>query len=507
MKLGRWVLAGRLKTTYVADTASKTPASPRFFNGLLVLLVLGQLGGCAVNPATGRSNFVMMSEQQELDLGRRYNQEIIKQYPRYADEKLQAYVQQIGERVAKHSHRSQLNYQFTVVDSPDINAFALPGGYIYIHRGLLAYLNSEAELAAVLGHEVGHVTARHSVQQQSQSSAWGILGQAVAIGTGVGAAADLTNALGSAFVSGYGRDMELEADGLGAQYLARSGYDPQAMIEVVKVLKNQEVFARDQAAKRGQAQPAAGYHGLFDTHPDNDRRLQEVLGPARALATGQQEVNREVFLKYLDGLPFGDSAASGVRRGQQFYHAELAFTLGFPQGWGIVNRPDALIGHTADQQAFIAMTLENNEQGLSPAELLRKRVGNQRLVDETALQQSAVPGATAIIPGSAAKRVAVLQHGSRAYLFVAAVRGRASLDSQDAQFLAVINSFRPITRAERKLAEPLRMHLVKAKSGQNMAALAKQSKLPGDAEASLRLLNNLYPAGEPRPGDWLKVVR
>jgi predicted Zn-dependent protease len=351
-----------------------------------VLLV--QLAGCAVNPATGRNNFVMMSEQQELALGQRYSQEILKQYPRYADEKLQAYVQQVGERVARYSHRSQLNYQFTVVDSPDINAFALPGGYIYIHRGLLAYLNSEAELAAVLGHEVGHVTARHGVQQQSQSSAWGILGQAVAIGTGVGAAADLTNVLGSAFVRGYGRDMELEADGLGAQYLARSGYDPQAMIEVVNVLKGQEDFARDQAAKRGQAQAAGGYHGVFDTHPDNDRRLQQVLGPARALATGQQEVNRDAFLKHLNGLPFGDSAASGVRRGQHFYHAELDFTLAFPQGWSMINRPDVLIGQSADQQAFIAMTQEGNPQRLSAAQLLRQRVGGQQLTAEREWRQA-----------------------------------------------------------------------------------------------------------------------
>jgi predicted Zn-dependent protease len=474
---------------------------------VVLLLVLAQMAGCAVNPATGRNDFVMMSEQQELDLGRRYNQEILKQYPRYADEKLQAYVQQVGERVAKSSHRSQLAYQFTVVDSPEINAFALPGGYVYIHRGLLAYLNSEAELAAVLGHEVGHVTARHSVRQQSQSSAWGILGQAVAIGTGVGAAGDLTSALGSAFVRGYGRDMELEADGLGAQYLARGGYDPQAMIEVVKVLKNQEDFARDQAAKRGEAQAPSGYHGLFDTHPDNDRRLQQVVGPARALATGQQVVNREVFLKHLQGLPFGGSRATGVRRGQRFYHAELDFTLKFPEGWDIVNRSDALIGHTSDRQAFIAMTLEANPNNLSPAELLRQRVGGQRLVAEAALQQAGVRGHTAIIPGGAAKRVAALQQGERSYLFVAAVRGRAALESQDPQFLGVIRGFRPLTAAERKLAEPLRLQLVRATSGQKMATLARQSKLPGDAEASLRLLNNLYPAGEPHPGDWLKVVR
>ncbi|WP_339907658.1 M48 family metalloprotease [Pseudomonas guineae] len=474
---------------------------------VLLLLVLLQLAGCAVNPATGKSNFVMMSEQQELDLGRRYNQQILKENPRYADEKLQAYVQQVGERVAKYSHRNQLAYQFTVVDSPDINAFALPGGYIYIHRGLLAYLSSEAELAAVLGHEVGHVTARHSVQQQSQSTAWGLLGQAVAIGTGVGAAADVTGALGGAIVRGYGRDMELEADGLGAQYLARSGYDPQAMIEVVKVLKNQEDFARDQAAERGETQPAGGYHGVFDTHPDNDRRLQQVLGPARALATGQQEVNREVFLKRLEGLPFGDSAETGVRRGQRFYHAELNFTLTYPQGWTLLNRPDALIGHTADQQAFIAMTLEENPQQLSPAQLLRQRVGNQRLVAGVELRQAGLTGYSAVIPGSAAKRVAIIQQGAKVYLFVAAVRGRASLESQDPQFLSVIESFRPMTSAERKQAQPLRLHMVKVKSGQTIEALAKNSTLPGDALKTLRLLNNLYPTGQPRAGDWLKVVR
>lgn len=474
---------------------------------VLLLLGFGLLGGCAHNPATGRTDFVMMSEEQELALGRSYNQQILKENPRYADEKLQAYVQQVGDRVAKNSHRSNLIYHFTVVDSPDINAFALPGGYIYIHRGLLAYLSSEAELAAVLGHEVGHVTARHSVQQQSQSTVWGILGQAVAIGTGVSAAADVTNVLGTAVVRGYGRDMELEADGLGAQYLARSGYDPQAMIEVVKVLKNQEVFARDQAAKRGQPVPESSYHGVFDSHPDNDRRLQEVIGPASALTGGRQEVNREVFLQHLEGLPFGDSAATGVRRGQHFYHAELGIALDFPAGWALLNRPDALVVHTADQQAFVAMTLGPAEPGLSPEELLRQRAKGQRLVQEQALKGGGLRGYTGIIAGTPAKRVAIIYKGSQAYQFVAAVKGRNSLESEDPQFMQVINSFRPLAAAEAKLAQPLRVHMLKAKVGDTMAALAKASKWPDDPQATLRLLNGLYPNGEPRPGDWLKILR
>ena len=316
-----------------------------------------------------------------------------------------------------------------------------------------------------------------------------------------------SGSMGSAFVRGYGRDMELEADGLGAQYLARSGYDPQAMIEVVKVLKNQEDFARDQAAARGEAQSSGGYHGVFDTHPDNDRRLQQVVGPARALATGQQEVNRDAFLKRLDGMPFGDSAETGVRRGQRFYHAGLNFTLAFPAGWSLLNRPDALIGHTADQQAFIAMTLEDNPQKLAPADLLRQRVGNQRLVAGVELQQAGLKGYSAVLPGNAPKRVAMIEHGARTYLFVAAVRGQASLESQDAQFLSVIKSFRPMTGAAVKKAQPMRLRMVKVKPGQTLESLAKHSPLPGDALKTLRLLNNLYPSGQPRAGDWLKIVR
>lgn len=473
----------------------------------LLVLMLATLAGCAVNPATGRTDFVMMSEAQELSIGRDAHQQILKQYPRYPDEALQAYVQQVGERVARHSHRGQLDYHFTVIDSPDINAFALPGGYIYIHRGLMAYLSSEAELAAVLGHEVGHVTARHGVRQQSQSTAWGILGQAVAMGTGVGAAADVTGVLGNAVVRGYGRDMELEADGLGAQYLARGGYDPQAMIEVVEVLKLQEDFARDQAAARGEQQPVGSYHGLFDTHPDNDRRLQQVIGPARALVGGQQVVNRDAFLQRLQGLPFGDSAESGIRRGERFYHRDLDFTLAFAKGWSIVNQPQQLIGQSPDKQVLVAMTLEDNPRGLDAATLLEQRIGGRRLLGGEALQQAGLQGYTGLIEGNVPRRVAAILKGDKAYLFVGAVKGRAASATEDAQMLAAIGSFRPLQAAERKLAEPLRLQLVRVAAGQSVRSLAAVSGLPDDAEATLRLLNNLYPQGEPRPGDWFKTVR
>lgn len=472
---------------------------------LLLLLGVGALGGCAVNPATGKSDFVMMSEQQELGMGARYNQEILKQFPRYNDEKLQAYVQRVGERVARSSHRSNLQYHFTVIDSPDINAFALPGGYIYIHRGLIAYLGSEAELAAC--SVMRSATSRRATACASRARPapgtslarrWRSAPGSVRRRPG--------NVLGTAFVRGYGRDMELEADGLGAQYLARAGYDPTAMIQVVRVLKNQEDFAREEAARNGQAVQAGGYHGLFDTHPDNDRRLQEVVGPARQLANGQQEVGREVFLRHLEGMPFGDSASAGVRRGQNFYHAELDFTLSYPAGWKILNQPSALLGYPADEQSFIGMKLVPHDSRLTPAEFLRKNAG-QRLAQEESLKQAGLNGYTAVVPGNPARRVAVIYQGDRAYLFVGVVKV-GSLETQDDRFLSVIRSFRPLRDKERALAQPRRLHLVQVKAGQTLEQLeAGGEGSLSDSVARLRLLNDLYPSGEPRPGDWLKVVR
>ena len=176
---------------------------------------------------------------------------------------LQSYVNEVGQKLAKNSHRSQLDFHFTVVDSPQVNAFALPGGYVYVTRGILAYLNSEAELAAVLGHEIGHVTARHSVQQYSAATAANVAatigGMAAGIfvpqlgrTTGTRCTKSSRSLPADVLLSGYGRSHELEADRLGAEYLARSGYDPQAMIKVIGVLKNQELFDIEAAKQEGR---------------------------------------------------------------------------------------------------------------------------------------------------------------------------------------------------------------------------------------------------------------
>ena len=201
----------------------------------LIIFALSFLTSCAVNPVTGKQDFVVISENQEIQMGREYNAQILRQNPVYQDQELQDYVQANGESLAAKSHRPNLIYRFTILDSPDINAFALPGGYIYINRGLMSYLSSEEELAAVLGHEIGHVTARHSVRQYSQSQLLGILSTAIEINAG-STAGNVANVASGALLSGYGRDMELEADDLGAQYIYQDGYSPQGMYAVLSVL-------------------------------------------------------------------------------------------------------------------------------------------------------------------------------------------------------------------------------------------------------------------------------
>jgi len=303
------------------------------------------LGGCATNPVTGRSDVVTMSAAQEVEIGRRMHPQILQEYGRYADEAVQTYVSEIGQRIAAKSHRPDLQYTFTVLDSEEVNAFALPGGYVYITRGIMAYLNSEAELAAVLGHEVGHVTARHAVRQQTGATAAGVGATLVAILTGSGDLANLANLAGTALVRGYGRDMELEADAIGAEYLDRLGFDPEAMIDVVRLLKNQETLEVQIARQEGR-EPRV-YHGVFSTHPDNDTRLKEVVASAsRAGTTEARPDGRDAYLKRIDGLPLGPSREQGVVRGSRFYHGTLGVTLAFPSGWVVQNQPSKVVATT-----------------------------------------------------------------------------------------------------------------------------------------------------------------
>ncbi len=455
------------------------------------------LTACAGNP-TGGANFVLMSESAELEKGQELHAEMLKQNPIYQDPELQAYVDKIGQKMAAVSHRAELDYVFTIIDSPDINAFALPGGFVYVNRGLLTYLNSEAQLAAVLGHEIGHVTARHAVRQQTAARSANAASIALIFATGVDLR-ETTSLISGALISGYGRDMELEADSLGAEYLSKAGYDPLAMVQVIEVLKNHEDFT-----KRTSNRTAVSYHGLFASHPRNDTRLQEVVGKAGELK-GEQESEEDpaVFREQITGLIVGPSlqnAAGGDQR-NRYYQSLFNYTLLLPEGWSKQETTTTMTSASVDGTSMIKVEAQRLQESKEPRLFIRENLGIENLQQSEPLSQFGLSGFTGINPENS-ERVAVLYYGPRAFILTA--KGGDGIS--DDLLLESVRSFRPIARNEALFANPVQISYIQADGKITYADLARQTRLTEHQEDMLRLLNGDYPFGEPDAGQWVKVV-
>jgi predicted Zn-dependent protease len=471
--------------------------------------------GCATNPVTGHRDVAMVSEKGEIEQGRRAHDQVIRAYGVYEDQALQDYVNGIGQRLAKLSHRAELEFHFTVLDSDEVNAFALPGGYVYITRGIMPYLNSEAELAAVIGHEIGHVTARHSVKQQSQSAITNFLGMGAAIMTGSSAVADLAGIGGEALLRGYGREMELQADSLGAEYIARAGYNPQAIIWVVGALKNQESFEKDRAKAEGR-EPHI-YHGVFATHPDNDTRLQQAVvssGQVSVQPEGGGAIKRDEFLDKMEGLPFGSSRQQGMIRDNRFYHADLGITMAFPKDWTVQNQPQRILAGTKNQDTLMQFIVDQLKDKETPQEYLRRTAKDISLDNGHKLDLAGgLDGYTAVARrantpfGQAPLRVGAIAMGKSVYVFMAASRSNdGALPSGDRIFVSIMETFRKMHTAEFPLAEPFRLKISKAAADTRIAKVAKASSVPEFADQQIRLINDLYPNKELKPGERYKTV-
>lgn len=477
----------------------------------VMLASLTGLTGCSQNPVTGEQDFVIISESQEIAMGRKAHAEIVDEHGLYEDSNLNHYVQSLGETLAGQSHRNELIYRFYVLDSDTVNAFALPGGYIYITRGLMAYLNSEEELAAVLGHEIGHVTARHSVRQQSMATATSILAQVAAAATGIRGASDLARIGTAALVRGYGRQHELEADRLGAEYLARTNRDPEAMLDVIKVLKDQSDFRKQLADEEGEEYQ--GYHGVFSTHPKNDQRLQEVIRAADKLKTRDyQRAPKEKYLRKIAGMTFGDDHKQGIRRGNAFFHNDLDFSVRFPEGWKLENTPSRVLAKPKDGKAVMSLRTQDLNKRIGPYQFIRDRLEYDDLRNGKDLGHPDLQGYTAIVErdtsfGTRDIRVSVIYFDNKAWIFHGMAKDKGKLHEFDRDFLNTARSFRRLNSQERKLSDPLELAVYQVKPGDTLAKLAKRSPIPVDAEAQLRLLNGLYPEGEIQAGEWIKVVK
>lgn len=469
----------------------------------LSLLILGAwLTACATNPVSGGQDLVLMTEAQEIQLGKQNHQQIIQQYGRYDSPELQAMVNRIGQEIAAQSHRPNLQFTFTVLDAPEVNAFALPGGYVYITRGIMAYLNSEEELAGVLGHEIGHVTARHSVRQNTAQTATGLIGVLAAVTTGDSSVAQTTNYIGSALVSGYGRGHELEADRLGAEYLARINYDPESMLSVISVLKNQELFAQEQALENGEKAPAA-YHGLFSSHPENDRRLQEVITAAKQYQGAEvKHPNPEDYLKLLDGMVFGDSESQGIVRRNRFYHRVLDLHLSFPQDWQLINQPNRLLGVSPEKNQLIQFVL-GDAGGLSPRAFLHKNF--PALTDGRILEKNAYTGKVLLDTpwGKKKGRVAAIEYNGSTFM----VLGTGKSQPPGKGFENTLASLRGLNKQEKKLAAGRKIRLIRVQRGDTFTDWAERSNLDQFEVSQLRLINGLYPKGEPESGQLIKLVQ
>ncbi|MES2089161.1 MAG: M48 family metalloprotease [Pseudomonadota bacterium] len=479
------------------------------------------LGGCAtvINPVTGEAERTVMDERQELAEGQKGHQQVLNDYGVYDNAKVQAYVNTLGQGLAQHSHRNTLAWHFTVLDSPEINAFALPGGYVYVTRGIMAYMESEADLAGVIGHEIGHVTARHGAQRATRQQAAGlgvlaasVLG-AVLESQGVGGAArmasEVSQTAAAGYIASYGRDQESQADQLGAEYLARSHLDPHNMVDVITVLKNQERFADDTA--RAQGRTPGEHSNWLSSHPSNDQRLQDIERIASTYAGQYGDDGRARYLDAIQGMTFGDSRAQGLVRGRQFFHEPLGIALTAPEGWTIKNTAEAITLVNASSDAGLMVRLVPASAGSSHDEIIRTLIqpeqGRVERVSINGLSASHFVGTRRDAQGQAQKVDLTVVSGpaNHTYLLIPAAKEAAALQRASAAMREAESSFRAMTAADHSAARPWFIKTVPYPKG-GFAELAKRSPLSTRAEQQLRLINGVYAGGEPKQGQLVKVI-
>jgi len=409
---------------------------------------------CATNPATGKKQLMLVSEAQEIAMGKAADQEVVAAYGLYPDLEVQAYVDRLGKGLAAQSERPDLPWSFKVVDDPTVNAFALPGGYIYVTRGIMTHLRSEAELVAVLGHEIGHVTGRHSASQVSkQQLAMGGLIVGMAVEPELQRFGGLAQqALGLLFLK-FGRDDENQADELGLRYMTRQAYDPQEMLEVFGVLDG---VARAEGG--GARMP-----DWLSTHPSPGNRTTRIQAQIAATGVSGTMVNRREYLRQLDGMVFGDNPREGFFQGSAFYHPDLRFQLAFPRSFKTQNQKQAVVGVSEAQDAIIALTLA---AGASPEAAARQFLSQQGVRAGRSGRDTigGLPAYTAFFEaateqGTLRGEASFLSHDGKVYRILGYTPA-ARFSTYQGAFETSIRSFRPLTDPRYLQVQPRHIALV-----------------------------------------------
>lgn len=459
---------------------------------VLPLLLLLSLSACVRNPATGKRMLSLVSQNDEIALGKQGAQDVAQSIGLLDDAKVQQYVAAVGLPMAKKSERPELPWTVQVADDPVVNAFALPGGPVFVTRGLLTHLNSEAELASVLGHEIGHITARHSVKQLSQAQlaqlglvVGSVISEDIARYGGLAAAG-----LQLLFLK-YGRDDERQSDELGFRYMVDAGYDPREAADVFNTL--------------GRVSKAAGQSGLpswLSSHPNPEDRVEAAQ--QRATKAGvdpaRLKVNQEEYLAMLQGMAYGEDPRQGYFQGNRFLHPGLKFQLTFPQGWKTANQTQAVLGASPQEDAIVGLAPAGK---LSPQEAMKQFLSQQGLqaadasppgypagtvVFQAQTQQGAIRGVTTFFT-----------HGGTTLQLLGYTPAEKLATYNDA-FRATFTSFAELTDPAALAVQPARIALVKLDAPMTVQQFHQRypSTIPVEEVA---LINGV------QPGDTLPAGR
>lgn len=467
-----------------------------------ILILVACLIGCAINPVTGKRELSLISESQELALGKQTDAQIRQQYGVYDDAGLNAYVRSVGASLVPHTHRPHLAYQFAVLDTPVVNAFAVPGGYIYVTRGILALMGSEAELAVVLGHELGHVNARHSVRRMSEM-------MLVQVGLAVGSALSETFAevAGLAGVGvqllflKYSRDDERQADDLGVEYARKGVYNPGEMIAFFGSLE-----------KLGDLSGGHALPGFLSTHPLTNQRIDRVK---QMLTESDRtlEVKERPYLGHIDGLIYGNDPRQGYVENGRFYHPDMAFAFNIPSEWKVVNTPSQVMMSSPDEKAALVLQAEKTAEDLSAyARNKAGQIQGSQFVGEDDLQ---VPGFTSVHQvyrvdrqeGKAVNlRLSAIRKGEMVYTF-SAVSGASDFERFDQEFKLTTQSFSRLTDPAFLRRKPSQIKLAEASGRQTLQQIFTGAGMKKDIWPTLAILNGMELGATPPRGKMIKIVR
>ncbi|MFD2204612.1 M48 family metalloprotease [Kiloniella antarctica] len=477
----------------------------------LALIAIGPLlSACSTSEATGRTFFNGgMSPDQEQEVGRTEHAKIVKEFGGVYNEDpaLTNYITKLGTFLGKTSETPDQKFTFTLLDSPVVNAFALPGGYVYTTRGLLALANDEAELAGVIAHEIGHVTAKHSAERYGSTLTAGLLAAGVGILTGSGEAAQAASAVGNLAVTGFSREQEFEADLLGVRYLTRGGFDPNGMGEFLTQLQASSRLDATIAGDPGRADK----FNIMQTHPRTADRIERAIKQAGTTAVKNPIIGRDVYLKKIDGMLYGDDPSQGYIRGQTFSHPELKLTFTAPEGFRLINSKTKVAAVGPDDSIIIFDGAKGKVSGSLKSYLVNtwaEKAPIKGVENITINGMEAVTGSISIKQRNGQRDfrlIAIRFDGDKVYRFTFVTNpNQTNRLSED--FRRTTYSFKRISKSEAAKLKPYRIKIHTVRSGETLASLAKKMPFSDYKLERLLVLNGLKENSPLQRGQKVKLI-